>query len=478
MPIGSVLILSRRRKRFDTDKLFVVAGLFVCIGTLVYLAVDSFKQIEPVRPLEQILDQGKITLITQNNAHCYYLYKGREMGFEYDLARVFADYLGVSLDVVIAETWEDMTPLLRDNPGSFIASSMVITPEREKEVLFSRNYLAIRQHIIVHRDNANIQSVEDLQGKTVHIKKGKAHEEQLNRIKRRGIDFDTILHDFTTDEELIRMVSEKEIDITIADSTIAMLNRRYYPRIVIGEPISESFYIGWAVNRKAVNLLERIDRFLSAVKRDGTLEDIFDRYYGDIESFDYFDIRVFHDRIKSRLPGYVGVIKKYAQIYGFDWRLIAAQMYQESHFNPRARSHAGAHGLMQLTRPTAQSLGVKNIYDPEQNIEGGVKHLKSLYDMYDQAPEEDRMAIALAAYNVGQGHVADARNLAASLGDDPNRWRSVSEALLKLSQKEFHRNTLYGYCRGREPVQYVQRIDLYYDILKRSDIEPGRGVAF
>lgn len=463
--------MNRDRKRFDTDRLFVIAGLFVCIATLIYLIVNSMNRPEPVHPLEEILDQGKITLITQNNAHCYYLYKGQEMGFEYDLAKAFADYLGVAMDVEIGDTWEDMTPLLNKNPRSFIASSMVITPRRKKEVLFSQDYLAIQQHIIVHRDNANIKSVADLNGRTVHIKKGKAHEEQLKRIQQWGVDFDIVLHESATDEDLIRMVAEKEIDVTIADSTIAMLNRRYYPKIVIRDPISGNFYIGWAVSRKAGSLLERINRFFSVVKRDGTLKEIFDKYYGDIEDFDYFDVRVFHERIKSRLPDYAPLIREYAKHYGFDWRLIAAQMYQESHFDPRARSHAGAHGLMQLMRPTARSLGVKDIYDPEQNIKGGVKHLKSLYDMYDQAPEEDRLAIALAAYNVGQGHVSDARNLAASLGDDPDKWRSVSDALLKLSDKQYYRNTLHGYCRGREPVQYVRQIELYYDILKRSDID-------
>ncbi|MBC8392567.1 MAG: transglycosylase SLT domain-containing protein, partial [Deltaproteobacteria bacterium] len=198
---------------------------------------------------------------------------------------------------------------------------------------------------------------------------------------------------------------------------------------------------------------------------------IYSRYFKDIDIFDYVDLRTYHRRIKTRLPRYKEVIKEVAERYGFDWRLIAAQIYQESHFNPAAKSHAGAAGLMQLTRKTAESLGVKKIFNPTENIIAGVNHLKNLYDHYDKAKGWERLYIALAAYNIGQGHVWDARRLAEKLNFDPNKWSSLVKTLPMLRYRKYNKNAKYGYCRGTEPVNYVKQILIYYDILKRQGIE-------
>ena len=164
-------------------------------------------------------------------------------------------------------------------------------------------------------------------------------------------------------------------------------------------------------------------------------------------------------------------IEEAAKKHHFDWRLIAAQIYQESHFNPRAKSHAGAYGLMQLTRSTARSLGVKDLRNSKQNIQAGVKHLSNLYRHFDQAQGSDRLFIALAAYNVGQGHIMDARNLARKKKLDPNKWGSLSKTLPLLSYRKYYKDAVYGYCRGREPLEYIKQIMIYYDILKHQDIE-------
>jgi membrane-bound lytic murein transglycosylase F len=160
-----------------------------------------------------------------------------------------------------------------------------------------------------------------------------------------------------------------------------------------------------------------------------------------------------------------------AEQHGFDWRMIAAQIYQESQFDPKARSHAGAYGLMQLTVPTARSLGVGNIFDPQQNILAGVKHLKELYDYFDEISGSDRLSFALAAYNIGQGHIGDARILAQKMGLNPDRWSSLTQTLPLLRYRKYYQDSMYGYCRGMEPVTYIKHIMIYYDILKRQAIE-------
>jgi membrane-bound lytic murein transglycosylase F len=229
--------------------------------------------------------------------------------------------------------------------------------------------------------------------------------------------------------------------------------------------------LGWAVHPDAHQLRKKINSFFASIRKSGRFDEIYNKYYGDVENFDYVDLRAFHRRIKSRLSRYSPFIKAAARKHGFDWRLIAAQAYQESHLNPWAKSRAGAKGLMQLLSSTAHSLEVTDIYNPVDNINGGVQHLKNLYEHFDTATGEDRLMIALAAYNVGQGHIQDARNLAAKKKLDPDSWESLSEILPLLRYRKYYKHAKYGYCRGSEPVIYVKQIMIYYVILKRQGIE-------
>ena len=421
--------------------------------------------------LKHIIKAGEITVCTRNNANCYYMYMGQAMGFEYDLSKAFADYLGLKLNVKFAEKWENMIPSLMNDEYSFIAASMTIMPERKKLVSFSNEYMLIQQYIITHRNNRSIKCQDDLAGKTVHVREGTSYEEGLKLLQNKGIDLKIKLHNDLPTEELIHHVAEEKIEVTIADSNIALLNQRYYPNAVLACPINDPEFLGWAVNRNARNLLCQINSFFKLIKENGKFNEIYNKYYANIDDFDYVDLRAYHRRLKSRLPKYKKTIMEAAEYYDFDWRLIAAQMYQESHFNPKARSHADARGLMQLTRSTAKSLGVKNIFNPEQNINGGVKYLKALYDCFDKAEGLNRLFIALATYNVGYGHIIDARNIAREMNLDPNEWSSLSTALPLLSQRKYYEKVVYGYCNGTEPIEYIKKIMIYYDILKRQGIE-------
>jgi membrane-bound lytic murein transglycosylase F len=421
--------------------------------------------------LEDVLKTGELAVITRNNAHCYYIYRDQAMGFEYDLAKAFADYLGVRLKVVIAEKWEGMIPALNSGTGAFIAASMTITPKRQKQAIFSNGYKEIQQHIITHRSNLSVKRVEDLAGKTVHVRQGTSYQERLEALRKQGLDIKVKLHVDIPTQELIRQVAEKEIEITIADSNIALLNRRYYPQIEIGDPINEKEYLGWVVNRNSLELRDRINTFFEEIKKSGEITKIYNRYYKDIEAFDYVDLRAYHRRLETRLPRYKQIIKEAANRHDFDWRLIAAQIYQESHFDPKAKSHAGAIGLMQLTLSTARSFGVKNILDPVENIDAGVQHLSNLYGLFDEAEGSNRLFLALAAYNIGQGHIRDAQNLARKMNLDPNKEASLLKTLPLLEYAKYYKKTNFGYARGTEVIQYFKRIMIYYDILKQQGVE-------
>lgn len=423
------------------------------------------------RDLESILESGEIVVITRNNAHCYYLYREEPMGFEYDLAKAFADYLGLRLKVRIADTWEGMIPELANCTGDFIAAGMTVTQARRKQIAFSDGYSETRQHIIVHRSNAKVRAAEDLAGRSIHVRRGTTYQERLTALQEQGIDLGIVLHDDVPTQELIRQVEAKQIEVTIADNNIAMLNRRYYPRVVVADPIADKEYLGWAVNRHAHRLLESINVFFRTIKANGSFDEIYDRYYANVEFFDYLDLRAFHRRMKARLPRYLEIIQKAASDHDFDWRWIAAQIYQESHFDPDARSPDSAQGLMQLTGPMASSLGVEDLLDPEQNINAGVAYLKYLYDHYDRAEDPDRLLVALAAYNIGIGHTQDARDLARAMGLDPDKWSSLTKTLPLLRYYKYHKSTRYGYARGTEPIGYVKQIKIYYDILKHQSIE-------
>jgi len=243
------------------------------------------------RALDRIKKSGTITVITRNNAHCYYIYRDQDMGFEYDLAKAFVDFLGLELEVKVCKSWNKLLPSLDEEEGDFVAASVTITPSRLEVADFSSEYLSVQQMVITHKDNLRVNSIDDLEGKTIRVRGQTSYEERLKKLKGNRLDITIqVEHDVST-EEIIEDVAKGRTEITVADSNVALLNRRYYPDIRIAFPIGEPQSLGWAVKKGEGALLDKINTFFDRIKQDGTLDDIYKRYYAYVEKFDHLDIK-------------------------------------------------------------------------------------------------------------------------------------------------------------------------------------------
>ena len=355
-------------------------------------------------------------MLTWNAPYSYYLYRNQEMGFEYELAKAFANFVGANLEVEIAPDWNDLVPWLQEEKGDFIAAGMTVTPKRKRVIDFSKAYLKVQQQVMVRRRDNAIKKAEDLVGKTVVVREGTSYQERLEDIRSNVGNFEIETKNKPT-PTLIEMLSRGKIDITVADSHIARLNRRYYPNIKPAFVLGEPEYLGWGIKKGRRSLKRKINKFFDLIKKNGEHERLYEKYYGYTDLFDYVDLKRFERAIRTELPKYESIIRSEATRYGFDWRLITAVIYQESRFNTKARSWTGVRGLMQLTEATAEELGVSDRLDPIQSIRGGVRYLKKLYDSFDDIEDkDDRLLISLAAYNVGRSHVLDAQQIAKEKG--------------------------------------------------------------
>lgn len=421
--------------------------------------------------LARIKKTGELVVATRNNANCYYQYRGAPVGFEYELAKAFSDYLGVKITPKVVE-WESLLTDIVTDQVDMVAAGLSITPERRKIVDFSDSYLEVQPQIVVHRSEMEIERVADLYGREIHVRQGTTYQEILEDLnKKLPIDIKIVLHNDVPTEELIRQVASRTIPITMADSNIALLNQRYHPDIELAFDLGPDHSLGWAFKKGDKRFKDKINEFLKFAKKSGLYEDIYNRYYNDDHIFDYVDLQVFHRRLRSRLPRYAGLIKREAEANDFDWRLITAVIYQESHLNPRARSHTGVRGLMQVTRDTARRMGVNDRIDPNKNVHAGVKYLRKLYGYWQHISEPDRTKFALASYNIGLGHVRDAQKIARELKLPAEKWSGLQQTLPLLREKKYYKKTKHGYARGTEPVMYVSRIFTYYDILRQKDLD-------
>lgn len=409
------------------------------------------------------------------------------MGFEYDLLERFADHLEVELSIQIVEDMDHVMDSLNAGQGDMIAANFTVTQRRKNKVMYLDPILETRQ-VLVQRmpeewwtmtrdklDKLLIRDVSGLVGKTIHVRKETSfYTRLLNIMDEIGGIIDVEFAGDIGTEKLIEMVSTGEIDYTMADENIAILNKGYYPNIDIRTPMSFNQRIAWATRKNNSELLAAFNTWFESFRKTEEFAMI---------HLKYFKARTKHrERVLSeysslkgdKISPYDQIMKKEAERLNWDWKLLAAMIYQESHFIPDAEAWTGASGLMQLIPATASRFGADSLQDPNQNIHAGVSFLKTLKDYWNEhLPDSiERTDFILASYNVGLGHVLDAQRLAEKHGSDKFQWDDVAMYLELKSQPQYYKDDVvkHGYCRGREPVNYVREINSLWEHYKNAPI--------
>ena len=419
--------------------------------------------------LERIKERGELRIVTLNAPTTYYEYRDEPAGFEYELASALAHYLGVKPRFIVKDTITQVFEALEDGEADLAAAGLTLTPERQKRFLCSLPYYEVVQEVVCRRGSPCPKSVKDLIGRTLVVPKDSSYEEQLRFLKQKYPDLTWESSPELSTEELLERVWQGKIDCVVADSNIVAITRRYYPELLICLDLTKPQKLVWMMPKDATELQAVVNEWLGQYLRSTAYKNLVEKYYGFIEIFDYLDVKRFIRRIHTLLPRYRTLFEVAAAKYGLDWTLLAAVAYQESHWKRWSRSPTGVRGIMMLTLNTARELGITNRLDPKQSIMGGARYLAKIRARLPASIKDpDREWFMLAAYNVGFGHLMDARELAAKLGKDPNRWQDVAEVLPLLSRKKYYRHLKHGYARGWEPVIYVQRIRNYVDILQQT----------
>ena len=413
--------------------------------------------------LERVLNDGVLKVGTNYGRTTYFNGVVGPEGFEYELAKGFADYLGVELEVYPYYSLNDLFPQLTNHHLDVIAAGISMTPQRMSQFSFGPAYQDVSQKVVFQQGNVRPRNLQQLDGEMLVVS-GSSHSEALTNSQ-----LPQTLRWQETDErdaeELLEMVAQGDLDFTVADSNILSVVRRRYPELSIGFTLVPEQGIGWAVNNEGDDgLRAALIEYFGKIREDGTFGVLEDKYFGHVQTFDYVDTREFIRSTETTLPQFIPMFKRYSG--DLDWRLLAAMSYQESHWDPRAKSPTGVRGLMMLTLATAKDVDVQSRLDPEQSIRGGAQYFASLLRRIPaRIQDPDKVWLALAAYNIGLGHLEDARVLTQRNGGNPDMWVDVKQHLPMLRQKKHYKTTRYGYARGNEAVSYVDNIRRYYDTL-------------
>lgn len=427
--------------------------------------------------LDEIKQRQIIRVLTRNNAVTYFQHQGRQRGFDYEIARLMAKRLGIHLEMVVPPDAADLIPWLLEGRGDVIAASLTVTPERRQKVAFTLPYLYVNEMLVGPSGATPMKSLADLRDREIHVRVSSTYAATLRGLQPRYGPFKVVpaAEDLET-EMLLEQVGRGQMPFTVADSHIFSAERVFNDRIkplarltaapsdardLRGKPRTAGKEIAFAVRKNNPQLLGFLDSFVKKIYRGGDYNTIRRRYF---ENRKVMAAARESMQEKGRISPYDALLKKYSARYGFDWRLMAAQAYQESRFRPKARSHSGALGLFQVMPATGRDMGFSNLTDPEASTHAGIKYMAWVLKRFDKRlPLRERLRFALASYNAGLGHVIDARRLARARKLDPDVWfGNVEQAMLLLKDPKVYRHTRYGYCRADEPVNYVSQILIRY----------------
>ncbi|WP_372882065.1 membrane-bound lytic murein transglycosylase MltF [Psychromonas sp.] len=439
-----------------------ITWLFVSFAFLLLTACDSFS---PATRLEKIQNRGEIRMGTINDTLTYSYDGSVRSGVDYELGKQFADQLQVKLTVNVYPSYEALFRALDNDKVDFLGAGLTLTPKRAQKYRSSPPYYYVSQKVVYHKGTYRPRKVEDINA-PVSVLKNSSHQETLENLLEEKHDLDIDVLENEDPETLLRKVAEKEITFAIVDSSTLAHKQRYYPVLTEAFTITEEQPVSWLLKRlQDDTLYAAVIEFMGNRYADQSIAKLEEKYFGHVGRFDFVDTKIFLQRNKSTLPKFEKLFKKHATAE-VDWLLLAAVSYQESHWNPKAKSPTGVRGMMMLTQDTADHIGIADRLDPEQSIKGGANYLTQLIKrLPDSIPDDEKIWFALASYNLGFGHLMDARRITSMRKLDPDAWSDVKENLPLLHEKKWYSKTRYGYARGREAQQYVNNIRQYLKTL-------------
>jgi len=441
--------------------------------------------------IDEIKERGTLRVILEYNSISYFIYKGQRLGFEYELMQNFAQSLGVKLELVLAKSSDDQFNLLNEGKGDIIANGLFENLKIKQQVALTNTYRNVQQVIVqrkpgisnnpadsVKRNDTLLLSAQDLSNKIVYVADNSVYYNRLKEISDSGgINIDVrILSDDRGTDDIIEAVANNEIDYTVANKDVALINKSYFENLDVNTAIGSPQHLHWAVRKNSEELLETVNNWMARFEKEKLFSVLYNKYFNDEKSIQFG----FNDDAnlqQGMISHYDAIIQRHARNINWDWRLVAAVIYQESKFNPNARSWCGAQGLMQLMPGTARQVGVPagQAYVPDRNVKGGTDYLKYLEKTWSNVSDfTQRIKFILASYNAGPGHVQDAARLAEKNGYPKDKWDgSVEYFMLYKSNPKFYNDPVvkYGYCRGQEPFNYVRNIvKKYFDYQSKINL--------
>ena len=469
------------KKRYLNILILFISILFIGCNNADDSA-NSDKQNKYSISYKDIQKRGKLIAVTNYNSTDYFIYKGNPMGFQKELLQELATSLNLALEIKVNNDLEDCFRGLYDGRYDIIAIGLTTTRERKDTVNFTYPISTSKQVLVQRKpdgwqkmkrkqlDTMMIKKPFELANKTLYVEKGSSFKSRLHNLSEEiGSFINVIEPDDLSVEELITKVSKGEIDYTVSDDHIALVNSTYYDNLDVSTEISLEQNLAWALRKGEDTLLNKINNWLQGCSSSKKYASLYTKYYKNRRSTNR-NMKGYFSGIDGEISKYDDIIKVYSHEIKWDWRLLASLIYQESRFNNNTRSWAGAFGLMQLMPNTADRFGIDSLASPNANIQAGVRYIKWLEkQLSDIKDSTEKSKFILASYNVGLGHVLDARRLAKKNGKNPNIWTdNVDYYLLNKSKPKFYLDPVvkYGYCRGSETYKYVSQICTRYNHYK------------
>jgi len=463
--------LNRRSKRGGGIRSLLSAGKWTGTALLIVLPSFDFGTLIE-RPVPPFSRTAELVVVTRNSPTTRYIGPdGDHVGFEQDLVDLFSKETGKQVRVIERDKLGEILPMIQRRFAHIAAAGLSVTPQRQEFVVFGPAYLTVQKAVVYNTDNPRPRSLRNLVGKRVAVLAASSSADQLRVAARDVPGLEWKETPAANVDHLLDLLSSGKIDYVVSDSHFVELARNFYPNIATAFTFGVPEPLAWAMSTDAdPALVESVRVFFNRIAVNGTLRVLLDRHFGHVKRLDQGDIVAFLARRETVLPQYAGLFQEGQELTGIDWRLLAALGFQESHWNPIATSPTGVRGLMMLTGATADRMGVTDRLDPRQNILAGARYLQMLKEtLPPRIPEPDRTWMALAAYNVGYGHLEDARIIAMRRSLNPDSWADLKKTLPLLARSDYYSTVKRGFARGGEAVILTENVRNYYDILQRFE---------